>query len=75
MPYSITKTPKASEKQNGATYPPYLGMIKKPIKPYFCKKKLTLRELKARHLQMFYSEMLKRVKPNTVIHYHAFIQR
>lgn len=50
-------------------------MIKKPIEPYFCKKKLTLRELKARHLQMFYSEMLKRVKPNTVIHYHAFIQR
>ena len=49
--------------------------FKKPIEPYFCKKKLTLRELKARHLQMFYSEMLKRVKPNTVIHYHAFIQR
>lgn len=58
-----------------ATYSSYLGMIKKPIQPYFCKKELTLRELKARHLQMFYSEMLKRVKPNTMIHYHAVIQR
>ncbi len=27
----------------------------------------------ARHLQMFYSEMLRKVKPNTVIHYHAII--
>ena len=27
----------------------------------------------ARHLQMFYSEMLRRVTPNTVIHYHAVI--
>ena len=34
---------------------------------------LTLRELEARHLQMFYSEMLRKVKPNTVIHYHAII--
>ena len=41
--------------------------------PYFRKKKLTLRELEARHLQMFYSEQLKKVKPNTVIHYHAVI--
>ena len=32
-----------------------------------------MRELKARHLQMFYSEMLRKVKPNTVIHYHAII--
>ena len=53
--------------------PLYLGMIKKPIETYFRKKKLTLRELEARHLQMFYSEMLKQVKPNTVIHYHAVI--
>ena len=34
---------------------------------------MTLRELEARHLQMFYSEMLRRVTPNTVIHYHAVI--
>ena len=56
-----------------ATYSSYLGLIKSVIEPYFRKKKLTLRELEARHLQMFYSEQLKKVKPNTVIHYHAII--
>ena len=56
-----------------ATYCSYTAMIKNPISPYFRKKKLTLRELEARHLQMFYSEQLKKVKPNTVIHYHAVI--
>ncbi len=56
-----------------ATYSSYSGLIKSSIAPYFRKKKLTLRELEARHLQMFYSEMLKKVKPNTVIHYHAVI--
>ena len=48
-------------------------MIKKPIGPYFRQRNLTLRELEARHLQMFNSEMLRKVKPNTVIHYHAII--
>lgn len=56
-----------------ATYSSYQRMIKSTIAPYFRKKKLTLRELEARHLQMYYSEMLKKVKPNTVIHYHAVI--
>ena len=56
-----------------ATYSSYLGLIKSVIDPYFRKKKLTLRELEARHLQMFYSEQLKKVKANTVIHYHAVI--
>ncbi len=56
-----------------ATYSSYLGLIKSVIEPYFRKKKLALRELEARHLQMFYSEQLKKVKPNTVIHYHAVI--
>lgn len=56
-----------------ATYGAYQGLLKSTIVPYFCKKKLTLRELEARHLQMFYSEMLRRVTPNTVIHYHAVI--
>ena len=51
----------------------YAAMIKKPVGPYFRQKNLTLRELEARHLQMFYSEMLRKVKPNTVIHYHAII--
>ena len=56
-----------------ATYGAYQGLLKSTITPYFRKKKLTLRELEARHLQMFYSEMLRRVTPNTVIHYHAVI--
>ena len=56
-----------------ATYSSYVAMIKKPVGPYFRQRNLTLRELEARHLQMFYSEMLRRVTPNTVIHYHAVI--
>ena len=56
-----------------ATYSSYAAMIKKPVGPYFRQRNLTLRELEARHLQMFYSEMLRKVKPNTVIHYHATI--
>ena len=56
-----------------ATYGAYQGLLKSTIVSYFRKKKLTLRELEARHLQMFYSEMLRRVTPNTVIHYHAVI--
>ena len=56
-----------------ATYSSYAAMIKKPVGPYFRQRNLTLRELEAQHLQMFYSEMLRKVKPNTVIHYHAII--
>ena len=56
-----------------ATYSSYAAMIKKPVGPYFRQRNLTLWELEARHLQMFYSEMLRKVKPNTVIHYHAII--
>lgn len=48
-----------------ATYSSYAAMIKKPVGPYFRQRNLTLRELEARHLQMFYSEMLRKVKPNT----------
>lgn len=32
-----------------------------------------MQEVQARHLQRFYSEQLRRVKSNTVIHYHALI--
>ena len=56
-----------------ATYSSYAAMIKKPVGPYSRQRNLTLRELEARHLQMFYSKMLRKVKPNTVIHYHAII--
>ena len=33
----------------------------------------TLKELEARHIQQFYTEKLKTVTPNSVIHYHAVI--
>lgn len=55
------------------TYCSYSQLIKSSIAPYFREKKLTLQGLEARHLQTFYTEMLKTVKPNTVIHYHAII--
>ena len=55
------------------TYCSYAGLIKSTIAPYFRAKNLSLRELEARHLQTFYTEKLKAVKPNTVIHYHAII--
>ena len=32
-----------------------------------------MRDLEARHIQAFYTEKLKEVKANTVIHYHAVI--
>ena len=44
-----------------ATYSSCAAMIKRPVGPYLRQRNLTLRELEARHLQMFYSEMLRRV--------------
>ncbi len=54
-----------------ATYSSYCLMVKKTIAPYFAEKNIRLGELEPRHIQQFYSEQLKRVKANTVIHYHA----
>ena len=56
-----------------ATFGSYQGMVKSTIGPYFRKKELTLKELEARHIQQFYTEKLKTVTPNSVIHYHAVI--
>lgn len=56
-----------------ATYSSYKNTIEKIVNPYFEEKHLTLQEVQARHLQRFYSEQLRRVKSNTVIHYHALI--
>ena len=56
-----------------ATYSSYCLMVKKTIAPYFAEKSIRLGELEPRHIQQFYSEQLKRVKANTVIHYHANI--
>lgn len=56
-----------------ATFCSYQDMVTNTIAPYFEKKKLTLRELEARHIQQFYTEKLKTVSANSVIHYHAVI--
>ena len=56
-----------------ATFGSYQGMVKSTIGPYFRKNELTLKELEARHIQQFYTEKLKTVTPNSVIHYHAVI--
>lgn len=58
-----------------ATYCSYEGMVKSTLEPYFRKKGYTLRGLEARHIQQFYTEKLKSVKPNSVIHYHAVIHQ
>ena len=58
-----------------STYGSYEGMVKNTIEPYFRKKGYTLRGLEARHIQQFYTEKLKTVKPNSVIHYHALIHQ
>lgn len=57
------------------TYGSYEQMVKAAIEPYFRKKGYTLRGLEAKHIQKFYIEKLKVVKPNSVIHYHAVIHQ
>ena len=57
------------------TYGSYESMVKQTIEPYFRGKNITLRGLEARHIQQFYSEKLKTVQPNSVIHYHAVIHQ
>ncbi len=57
------------------TYGSYSNLVRNPIDPWFRKKRITLRKLTACDIQSFYVEQGKRVKPNTVIHYHAVIHR
>lgn len=56
-----------------ATYSSYESMVKNPIEPYFRARNLSLKDLEAKHIQGFYTEKLREVKSNTVIHYHAVI--
>ena len=49
--------------------------MKQTIGPYFWNKPITLKDLEVRHVQQFYSEKLRTVKPNSVIHYHAVIHQ
>ncbi|MBR3739789.1 MAG: tyrosine-type recombinase/integrase family protein, partial [Clostridia bacterium] len=58
-----------------ATLASYASMVKFPIRPYFEKKHIALGDLKAVHIQKFYTDQLERVSPNSVIHYHAVIHK
>ena len=53
----------------------YASVIQNPIAPYFQQRGITLGGLQAVDIQMFYTDQLKRVSANTVIHYHAIIHR
>lgn len=57
------------------TYGSYESMVKQTIEPYFRSRSISLRGLEARHIQQFYSEKLRQVKANSVIHYHAVIHQ
>lgn len=57
------------------TFSSYQDMVRSVISPYFAKKGIRLNELEARHIQQFYSDKLKTVTPNPVIHYHAVIHQ
>ena len=58
-----------------ATYSAYSTTVKNIIVPYFTKRKITLSQLKPTDIQTFYSDQLKRVTANSVIHYHANIHK
>ena len=58
-----------------STYGSYSGLLRNPIEPWFRKKRITLKGLTAADIQAFYIEQSKRVKTNTVIHYHAVLHR
>lgn len=57
------------------TYSSYSGTVKKIIAPYFRKRGILLKDLKPSDIQVFYTEQLKRVSGNSVIHYHANIHK
>lgn len=57
------------------TYASYVDAAEKRIKPYFREQGITLADLQASDIQRFYTIQLERVKPTTVIYYHAVIHR
>ena len=58
-----------------STYAGYKLNIERVIAPYFNERKITLKNLNAHLIDEFYSEKLKTVTANTVIHYHANIRK
>ena len=71
----MEKNTRVKVRVKATTFSSYEAMIKSTIEPYFRKKGYTLQGLEARHIQQFYSEKLRTVKPNSVIHYHAVIHQ
>ena len=57
------------------TYSSYSNMVKGVIVPYFKERGIMLKQLRPTDIQAFYMEQLKRVKANSVIHYHANIHK
>ncbi|MDT2661115.1 phage integrase SAM-like domain-containing protein [Enterococcus hulanensis] len=56
------------------TYAGYEKYVEKRIKEFFESSKILLKDLRPVHLQKFYQSILDEgCKPNTVIHYHAFL--
>ena len=58
-----------------ATFSSYSAIVNNIVAPYFRERRITLSELKPTDIQSFYSEQLKRVTANSVIHYHANIHK
>ena len=50
-------------------------MVKSIIVPYFKERGIMLKQFRPTDIQVFYMEQLKRVKANSVIHYHANIHK
>ncbi len=57
------------------TFSSYSQITKSIIVPYFKERKITLKNLSASDIQDFYTDQLRRVGANSVIHYHAVIHR
>ncbi|MBQ8354943.1 MAG: site-specific integrase [Oscillospiraceae bacterium] len=57
------------------TFASYSACVKNVIVPYFKESRISLSALKPTDIQSFYSEELKRVSANSVIHYHANIHK
>ena len=74
MKMYLPLTKKRKKRIQEITYAGYADDVKIPIEPYFRKKKIRLKDLTAQDIQEFYDVQLDRVKPNTVIHYHAIIR-
>ena len=57
------------------TYSSYSVIVKSTAVPYFKKTEVSLKELRAVDIQVFYMEQLKRVSASTVIHYHSLLHK